>query len=283
MKIFNKGSSRSAPHCSYCRQSDHRIADCPHAERDWESLKTGIIPLSSPTPVSWYKSPRYWSDWYGRAAAAVAKIEAARQRANKKRRATTTRPRSCGFCGDTGHTRRTCGHMASFLTKCDKANANWKREAYSYLVGTLGIYVGSAINAKEEQRYGGPTPVEQIGLITSVNYDELNVMTAFDGSYDSQDFTQPVEITAVFNGISKRIKFCRGLVKDTHILGRHSCQGWNQLIYSSKLTSTAEPLDESWATDNNGEWSWLAKKRSYAWLQEAGIVRHIENWASKTQ
>jgi len=282
MKIFNKGSSRSAPTCSYCRQDDHRIADCPYAESDWESLKTGIIPLSSPTPVSWYKSPRYWSDWYGRAAAAVAKIEAARQRANKKRRASTT-PRTCGFCGDTGHTRRTCGHMASFLTKCDKANANWKREAYSYLVGTLGIYVGSAINAKEKQRYGGPTPVEQIGLITSVNYDELNVMTAFDGSYDRRDFTQPVEITAVFNGISKRVKFCPSLVDDAATLGRHSCQGWNQLIYSSKLTSTAEPLDESWATDNNGEWSWLAKKRSYAWLQEAGIVRHIEDWASKTQ
>lgn len=282
MKIFNKGSSRSKPTCSYCREDSHRIADCPYAESDWESLKTGIIPLSSPTPVSWYKSPRYWSDWYGRAAAAVEKIEAAKLRAKSKRRASTT-PRTCGFCGDTGHTRRTCGHMASFLTKCDKANANWKREAYSYLVGTLGIYVGSAIKAKERQRHGSPTPVEQIGLITSVNYDELNVMTAFDGSFARREFTQPVEITAVFNGRSRRVKFCSSLVDDAATLARYSCQGWNQLIYSSKLTSTAEPLDESWATDNNGEWSWLAKKRSYAWLQEAGIVRHIENWASKTQ
>lgn len=282
MKIFNKGSSRSAPTCSYCRQADHRIADCPHAERDWESLKSGIIPLSSATPVSWYKVPKYWSEWYAKAETAVAKIEAAKARANKKRTASTT-PRACGFCGGTGHTRRTCGHMSSFITKCDKANANWKREAYSYLVGTLGIYVGSAIKAKEPKRWNGPAPVEQIGLITSVNYDELNVMTAFAGSYEYRDFAQPVEITAVFNGVSKRIKFCRDLVEDTHILGNNASFGWNQLTYSSKLTSTAEPLDESWATDNNGEWSWLAKKRSYAWLQEAGIVRHIENWASKTQ
>jgi hypothetical protein len=279
MKIFNKGSNRSTPSCSYCRQEDHRIADCPHAERDWQSLKQGTIPLTSPTPVSWYKNPCYWSDWYSKAEKAVSKIKAARNRANKKRTASTT-PRKCGFCGDTGHTRRTCGHMASFITKCERANANWKRVAYDYLVNERGIYVGSAIKAKLYS-YRTNENAPQIGLITSVNYDKLNVMTAFGARYDKKDYVQPLEIRAIIDGKTSRVNLG---AEDIEIISRHATPRiWSEFTYVSKMTSTAAPLDESWATDNNGEWTWLTKNKSYSWLQEAGIVAHIEDWASKTQ
>ena len=278
MKIFNKGSNRSTPCCSYCREDNHRIADCPYAEADWASLKQGTIPLLSPTPVSWYKQPQCWSDWYKNAKTAVKKIEAARTRTS--RRATATRPRSCGFCGDTGHTRRTCGHMASFITKCERANANWKRLAYDYLVTERGIYVGSAIKAKLYS-YRTNENAPQIGLITSVNYDKLNVMTAFGARYDKKDYVQPLEIRAIIDGKTSRVNLG---ASDIEIISRHATPRiWSEFTYVSKMTSTAAPLDESWATDNNGEWTWLTKNKSYSWLQEAGIVAHIENWASKTQ
>ena len=278
MKIFNKGSSRSKPACSYCRETSHRISDCPYAETDWESLRQGIIPLTTLTPVTWYKAPRYWGDWYMRAQNAVEKIEAARNRAS--RRTTATQPRSCGFCGDTGHTRRTCGHMNSFITKCQKANANWKRAAYDYLVGTLGIYVGSAIKAFNRH----PKTDSLVGLITSVNYDKLNVMTAFEGRYGHHDFVQPIEIYAIFNGASKTIRFNRDLLRNTSILSTHCVPyHFGGYSYSAKMTSTATPLDESWATDNNGEWEWLVRRKSYAFLKESGIASHIESWASRSQ
>lgn len=284
MKIFNKGSNRSTPSCSYCRQEDHRIADCPHAERDWASLEQGTIPLTSPTPVSWHKNPKYWSDWYRKAEKAVEKIKAARTRTS--RRATTTRPRSCGFCGDTGHTRRTCGHMASFITKCERANTNWKRLAYDYLVTERGIYVGSAIKAKLYS-YRTNENAPQIGLITSVNYDKLNVMTAFGARYDKKDYVQPLEIRAIIDGKTSRVnldKVANLNTEGSEIISMHaSARAWSEFTYVSKMTSTAAPLDESWATDNNGEWTWLTKNKSYSWLREAGIVAHIENWASKTQ
>ena len=295
MKIFNKGSNRSTPRCSYCREDNHRIAACPYAETDWASLQQGIIPLNSATPNQhWQKKPQGWSDWHKSAKRAVEKIEAARNRT--PRRATTTRPRSCGFCGDTGHTRRTCGHMASFITKCERANANWKRLAYDYLVTERGIYVGSAIKAELYSYRTTETKQPQIGLITSVNYDKLNVMTAYYGSYDKQGYVQPIEIRAIIDGKTSKVTLGTGRktindgfgglrnAEGTALISRYaSTRSWMDFIYISKVTSTAAPLDESWATDNNGEWSWLTKNKSYSWLQEAGIVAHIENWASKTQ
>ena len=84
MRAFTKGgSSRRQSSCSYCGQIDHQVNECPHAERDWASLKQGIIPLTSITPRSWYKRPGYWSDWYKSAETAVSKIQAAKERANK--------------------------------------------------------------------------------------------------------------------------------------------------------------------------------------------------------
>jgi len=289
MKIFNKGSNRPTPRCSYCREDNHRISDCPYAETDWASLQQGIIPLNTATPnLGWSKRPQGWSDWHKSAKRAVEKIEAARNRTT--RRATTTRPRSCGFCGDTGHTRRTCGHMASFITKCEKANANWKRLAYDYLVTERGIYVGSAIKA-QFYSYSTEPRQPQIGLITSVNYDKLNVMTAFNGSYDKQGYVQPIEIRAIIDGKTSKVTLGTGSgskstlgAEGSALISKYaSTRSWMDFVYISKVTSTAAPLDESWATDNNGEWSWLTKNKSYSWLQAAGIVAHIENWASKAQ
>ena len=276
MRAFrNKSSRRSAPSCSYCRQSDHRIADCPHAERDWASLKQGIIPLSSATPVSWYKTPKYWSEWYGKAETAVSKIQAARNRVNRKRTASTT-PRTCGFCGDTGHTRRNCGHMASFIAKCKKANANWKRAAYDKLVTEMGIYVGSAI--KVEQRGWRADDVgPAIALITSVNYDELNVTTGFMSAYHEQDYVQPIKITALVNGEAAII------ILDENDVVSSRARGWGFWHYKAKMTSNATPLDPEWASSDLGEWDWLAKKRSQERLDDMGLLNHINTWASKAQ
>jgi hypothetical protein len=275
MRAFrNKSSSRSAPSCSYCRQSDHRIADCPHAERDWASLKQGTIPLSSATPVSWYKLPKYWSEWYGRAETAVAKIEAAKARANKKRTASTT-PRTCGFCGGTGHTRRTCGHMSSFITKCKTANANWKRAAYDKLVTEMGIYVGSAIKVKE--RGWNASKQSAVALITSVNYDELNVTTGFRADYHNGDYVQPIKIQAIVNGETVRI-----IISDNSVVSSRAI-GWGCWHYGGKMTSNATPLDPEWATTDLGEWDWLAKKRTQQRLDNMGLLSHINTWAITAQ
>lgn len=281
MRAFTKpGSSRRQSTCSYCGDSDHQVNECPHAERDWASLKQGIIPLKSVTPRSWYKRPSHWSEWYKSAETAVCKIEAARERANKKRTPSTT-PRKCGFCGSTQHNRRNCEDMDFFIAQCEKANENWRRAAYKWLVDN-GLYVGSAIQVKE--RSWNNDGAEHVALITAINLDDINVMSAFSTRWYSDpasNYIQPVEITVQVNGESRGLGLNQLLKSDSPV-SEKAFGYYSAYEYVRKLTSNATPPSEDWVTSYKAAWTWLAKRKSYEWLKEQGIVKHINTWAVKS-
>ena len=278
MQAFRKGNRRRASRCSYCNSLDHQVNKCPIVEDDWAEISHGRMPLDSDVP-SWYKHGRNWGHWYQNAQQGAAKVAAARKRA-KNRKSTTPRPRKCGFCGEHGHTRRDCQQMKSFVAQCQKANANWRVAAYKRIVGELGIYVGSAI--KVEQGYGRERQ-GHIALITSVNFDELNVMTGFD-AWGHEDYIQPLKIEAIVNGKADKITFARPICDDVVSLRAvRNGSGWSPSLYIQKLTSNATPLGQSWVRDNPDCWEWLAKKKSLESLKQMGIYEHITDWASKTQ
>jgi hypothetical protein len=47
------------------------------------------------------------------------------------------------------------------------------------------------------------------------------------------------------------------------------------------MTSNATPPSEDWITSYKAAWTWLAKKKSYDWLKEQGVLLHINTWAVK--
>ena len=280
MRAFSKpNSTRRQSSCSYCGDTDHQVNECPHAERDWASLKQGIIPLNSVTPRSWYKRPKYWSDWHNQAEKAVSKIEAARKRADKKRTASTT-PRKCGFCGSTSHNRRSCDKMAAFIAQCEKANENWRRVAYKWLIDN-GLYVGSAIKVKE--RSWNSDGKEHVALITSINLDEINVMTGFNTRWYSDpasNYIQPIEITINVNGETTRLNL-GDLIKSDSPISESAARSYASYTYLHKMTSNATPPSEDWITSYKAAWTWLAKKKTHDWLKEQGVLLHINTWAVK--
>ena len=282
MRAFTKpNSSRRQSACSYCRQTGHQVIECPHAERDWTSLKQGIIPLSSPTPVNWYKVPKYWGEWHKQAETAVSKIEAARKRADNKRTPSTT-PRKCGFCGSTSHNRRSCDKMTAFIAKCEKANENWRRVAYKWLIDN-GLYVGSAIKVQERSWNGDGK--EHVALITSINLDEINVMSGFNTRWYSDpasNYVQPVEITVNVNGETTRLNL-GDLIKFNSPVSESAGRSYASYTYLHKMTSNATPPSEDWITSYKAAWTWLAKKKTYEWLDQQGVAQHINTWASKAQ
>ena len=280
MRAFTKGgSSRRQSSCSYCGETAHQINECPYAESDWASLKQGIIPLTSITPRSWYKRPSQWSDWYKSAETAVSKIQAAKERANKKRTPSTT-PRKCGFCGSTQHNRRNCEDMDFFIAQCEKANENWRRVAYKWLVDN-GLYVGSAIQVKE--RSWNNDAAEHVALITAINLDDINVMSAFSTRWYSDpasNYIQPIEITVQVNGESRGLGLGQ-IVNSESPISEKAFGYYSPYEYVRKLTSNATPPSEDWVTSYKAAWTWLAKRKSYEWLKEQGIVKHINTWATK--
>ena len=282
MRAFSKpNSTRRQSSCSYCGDTDHQVNECPHAERDWASLKQGIIPLKSATPRPWYKRPSQWSDWYKQAETAVSKIEAARERAKQKRTPSTT-PRKCGFCGSTSHNRRSCIEMEQFIAQCEKANENWRRAAYKWLIDN-GLYVGSAIKVKERSWNGEGE--EYVALITSINIDEINVMSGFSTRWYSDpaaNYIQPIEITINVNGKTTSLNLGK-LIKSDSPVSEAAGRSYASYEYLHKMTSNATPPSEDWITSYKAAWTWLAKKKTKDWLKEQGVTEHINTWASKAQ
>ena len=282
MRAFSKpNSTRRQSSCSYCGDTDHQVNECPHAERDWASLKQGIIPLKSATPRPWYKQPKWWSDWYKQAETAVSKIEAARERAKQKRTPSTT-PRKCGFCGSTSHNRRSCIEMEQFIAQCEKANENWRRAAYKWLIDN-GLYVGSAIKVKE--RSWNNDGEEYVALITSINIDEINVMSGFSTRWYSDpaaNYIQPIEITINVNGKTTSLNLGK-LIKSDSPVSEAAGRSYASYEYLHKMTSNATPPSEDWITSYKAAWTWLAKKKTKDWLKQQRVTEHINTWASKAQ
>jgi hypothetical protein len=59
--------------------------------------------------------------------------------------------------------------MKAFIAQCEKANENWRRVAYKWLIDN-GLYVGSAIKVKERTWKGDGK--EYVALITSISLRE---------------------------------------------------------------------------------------------------------------
>tara|TARA_R100000152_G_C6748181_1_gene171769 strand:+ start:285 stop:1151 length:867 start_codon:yes stop_codon:yes gene_type:complete len=288
MKIFeNKNSSnRSGNVCGYCRNAGHNRANCPHAPEDWEYFSVHQIPISTSKVNSyWFKRPKYWGSWYEECKKTIELQERNAKKA-KTKRATI---RKCGFCGDTGHTRRNCPEMKKFVAQCYKANENWRRAAYEILVEEHGIDTGAAVQASERSNYwNNNNPATHIGLITSINWDSLNVMTAFKGCYDyGTKYGQVAAIRVLIDGKEHQLSL-KSMLSDTSlrevISERNASDGYyySNVALDKVIGRSEHPLKEEWVTSYKDAFDYLCKKLSLEQLKERGVYDHIQDWANRS-
>ncbi len=289
MKIFeNKDSPiyRNKNACGYCRRIGHNRANCPHAPEDWLRFSTYQIPMNTTgTQCAWYKQPRYWGTWYEE----CKKTVILQQRNASKAKAKRTTARNCGFCGGAGHTRRNCSEMKKFVAQCYKANENWRRAAYEILVQEHGIDIGAAVEVQEDGSYWNEKSSTHVGLITSINWDSLNVMTAFQGCYDwGEKYGQKVAVGVMVDGTDTKLSLkhmCEGaslraIISPRNSYPRHSSHWDTKLI---KVIGRSErPLKEEWTTSYKEAFDYLCKKTNLQQLKERGVYNHIQNWANRT-
>ena len=288
MKIFEDKSvpgRRSTNACGYCRNTGHNRSNCPHAPEDWAHFNTYQIPLkTSATSCNWYRIPKYWGAWYEECKKTV-ELQQRNAQKVKAKRATT---RYCGFCGDAGHTRRSCSEMQEFTKQCYKANENWRRTAYDILVKEHGIDIGAAVQVSETRWVGnGQEKATYIGLITSVNWGSLNVMTAFDHGYDWERYSQPIDIKVMVDGKDYRLSL-RSFLQSTSLRKVIHLKNGQAGYYHSNVTldkvigRSEQPLKEEWVTSYKDAFDYLAKKLSLEQLEDRGILSHIQSWANRT-
>jgi hypothetical protein len=285
MKIFenkSNSSNRSGNACGYCRNTGHNRSNCPHAPEDWAHFATHQIPMkTSAVSCNWYRIPKYWGTWYEECKKTVELQQHNAQKA-KTKRATT---RYCGFCGDARHTRRSCSEMQEFLKQCYKANENWRRAAYNILVKEHGIDIGAAVQVSETRWVGnGQEKATYIGLITSINWDSLNVMTAYDCGYDWERYAQHIDVRVMVDGKDRGLSLKDKLhgTSLSKIINKRNAQTgyyYQQLSLDKVIGKSAQPLKEEWVTSYKDAFDYLAKKLSLEQLEDRGILRHIQSWA----
>tara|TARA_B100000287_G_scaffold393818_1_gene407388 strand:- start:5045 stop:6055 length:1011 start_codon:yes stop_codon:yes gene_type:complete len=196
MNGIEKDQTKRSTSCSFCRSYNHNVTKCPHPKKIWASLERGIIPLgylNSQTThgvrcFTWYARPSGWSELYKHTAAAIAKQEAYEQRQKQpsRRKQTIT----CGFCGQDGHTRRSCQYVKLWNKKLKAANKKYRHWVYETLVKQHGLSSGAIVSFKyktpSNYRNGFKSETKDIStLCTSVNWDSINLFASFKSkSYD---------------------------------------------------------------------------------------------------
>ena len=288
MRIHEETSyGRSESTCGYCRQSGHNQYNCPKVKEDWAFFSKHQIPNDGfkVIPRGWYRYPRDWGSWYEHCEKTYNEIirreEAATTLQGKPKKA----KRSCGFCGSMDHTRRNCTKMDMFLKDCHEANVKWRKAAYKELVQKHGISVGAAVIVRQKATWHSNSNYgEHNGIITSINWDKINVFTALDKKHD--DAYSPIEIRVLLsNGNSVWIDDkldifdCLGKAAKPTV--------WGQANSLKKIVAPSKtPLQEDWVTGYKESFKTLARKRSLDQLENGlpsswgapNLVAHIKAW-----
>ena len=297
MNIYNNNgntSHRSKSKCSYCRAEGHNATNCPRVAEDYAffTMTPPVIPIgisATPNTCGWYKTPKYWGEWYTNCMNAHAKQEAA------KKRVTAGRARSaskCGFCGSTNHNRRNCEEMDTYNTVAIEANRTWRTTFYDIFVEQLGISEGALLNLKEERGYGSNREVDEfIGVVTHINWDELSLFCASQTldnyCYRDDAYRQQLKVTVQVGNETKVVSFGRSGLQVNHFgttknLVKYSGERytWNAPQFISVLSPSKTPLGEEWIEEGHARaMEFLTKKRSKAKLDAAGVTALIANWS----
>jgi len=273
MRAFkNKGTRTRA--CSYCRNHDHTATECKQAELDYLEWKAYRVPHKSPM---WYTWLRYdYTKWEKE----CERIADMRYKAEQRKNNPTTRaPRSCGFCKDSGHTRRNCPEMQEVLSDAYKANQNWRKSFYKRFVKEMGISEGAAISVAWNGGWRQPEKTG-IGLVTEINWDKLSFLAA--PKHLDYDYRTHLEVTVLIDGQQKRLTFSDGLMSNDSGLNRtllHHMYHHNGVTYVETIGRAEKELDESWASEGmKDEFAWLTKSRTWERLDDLGILKAIRAW-----
>lgn len=199
---FNR---RSKPTCSFCRNPNHRVGDCPHVAVIWESLQKGIIPLDYMKTVQdndtseqsrWRTNNVRWisplSTYYSKGDAwgdlfAITEKSYEKWLRNQNKTKTPKGKRkklsTCGYCKETGHTRTKCTHLDAHKKMLVLANRNFRQWFYEEYVEKQGLSTGCiiAFDYVKPPSYNGTTsttPVQTI--VTDINWDSINLLTMLD-------------------------------------------------------------------------------------------------------
>ena len=299
-------SNRSKATCGYCREEGHNQSQCPHVKGDWENFLSRLeIPKDKDgnlirrgynyamyhvtdefDPLTHDIANNALASWFRNCRKAyIVQKERGFKLDHKTKRGGVNR--NCGFCGQSGHTRRNCPKMDKFLKDCYKANENWRMAAYKELVLDGGLSVGACVQVRYKIGSWNNQQVKtSTAIITKINWETINVFTGM--SRYSDDVNSPVHVDVLVDGETRRLG---NLDKRFNTIGEN---GKAQSYYNGKplcdlvgvITNSPTPLPQEWVTSYKESFGTLVKKRNLDQLQNgmksqwrpANLMAQINAW-----
>ena len=301
-KAHQRAYSKSQPTCSFCRSPNHRVTDCQHVKVIWDKLQTGVIPLEYMASVqdndtsgitnnwkkhnsmwtsplsTYYTNGANWGDLYRSAEKAYASwVKAQAKKTSKKGSGRRKALQTCGYCKETGHTRRTCSHIATDKALLVQANRNFRQWFYKEYVVKQGLSTGSMVSFIVSQPSGYNSTVTRnkvTTLVTGVNWDTINLLSLLDLSKTNITWSTDVDgkkcdalkTMREFLRSSVSLKVPKSSIKSDYIVNRsHSYRHNGDLSETSPFYAVPFklfPTHPKASTDTLKDWD---TKSTLAW------------------
>ena len=315
MRIYNNTQDNKSPSgnakqsCSYCRDENHKVGDCPHIVGDWAMFQKMTIPSSDPdnwtnNPLTqsgrrrwntqqhtahWFKDPTGWSKWYAECEKANEKQKKSLERQAKKKKG-KKKASKCGFCGSLDHNRRNCPTMDAFRQDALKANRNWRQAFYDDLVTKRGISEGALLTVGKEQ-WNGNNRVKVTGtaIVVAINWDELhsgcdqNFKNPTNQSWHTDldhSLQQFLRLDVIIDG--QRTTLTLGKEMNMPTISCRESHGSYNWGFQSVLSKSETPKGQEWIDQGHADAvDFVIKKRSQQFLKDKGYVGLINKWSKK--
>ena len=153
MPIVHK-SYKKTVRCGYCRQPGHNKSSCPQYAARIEEIRG-----------------EYGDDHYA--------VSAYDYKKNKRKASGKTR--SCSYCGEQGHNRKTCAVLKSDMFEVKAKNTEYRKGVFNAMV-RHGIFTGAIVESANHTRMsvvavvdGAISRYRMPMVITSVMWEHINI------------------------------------------------------------------------------------------------------------
>ena len=105
--------------------------------------------------------------------------------------------RKCGYCSDTGHTRRTCQERKDHVEVNTDKTLRFRRELCDrFIANGLGPGALVEVDTREWTNDGGPEAMA-LGVVTSIDFSEIRAEHKYDGGQWFSCFPRNISISLV--------------------------------------------------------------------------------------
>ena len=105
--------------------------------------------------------------------------------------------RKCGYCSDTGHTRRTCQDRKDHVELHTDKTLRFRRELCDrFIENGLGPGALVEVDTREWSNHGGPE-ARALGVVTSIDFSEIQERHKYDGGQWFGNFPRNINISLV--------------------------------------------------------------------------------------